>query len=200
MAQQPKALPTPVDWDELYPGRFLKASEFKGKQVTLRISEVRIEELVGDKGPQIKGVISFEKTDKQWAINRTNGICVKAMFGSKVQAWVGKRVTLFPALHDGEPCIRVWGSPDIERDMDVLVTLPRKRPFNMTMHKTGAKPAAATAAPDAKARPGRVQQPEPQTEREPGADDEPSSDLTLAPEQPFDPEASRALDLTLMDD
>lgn len=184
----PKVFAAPVDWDELYPGRFLKASEFKGKQVTLRISDVRIEELIGDKGPQIKGIISFERTDKQWAINRTNGICAKMMFGSKVQAWIGKRITLFPALHDGEPCIRVWGSPDIDKDFDVLVQLPRKRPFTMTMHKTGAKPATATTqaavAPAA---------------REPGADDEPT-ELTLAPEDQYDPEASRDLDLQLAEE
>lgn len=210
--QQTKALPVPVDWDELYPGRFLKATEFKGKQVTLRIAKVRIEELVGDKGPQIKGVISFERTDKEWAINRTNGICVKAMFGSKVQEWVGKRVTLYPAMHDGEPAIRVWGSPDIERDFEVVVALPRKRPFAMVMHKTGAKPAAAQ---NAQARPGRVQQPapapqpEPEREREPGADDEQAEglpadsdtgELTLAEDAPYDAAASRALDLSLVED
>jgi hypothetical protein len=123
MAQQQKVLPKPVDWDELYPGRFLKAVDFKGKQVTLRISEVKIEELVGDKGPQIKGVISFDKTEKQWALNKTNGICLKEMFGKKVQEWVGKRVTLFPSQWDGEDCIRVWGSPDIDADRGVTVAL-----------------------------------------------------------------------------
>ena len=69
-----KVLPKPVDWDELYPGRFLKAGDFKGKPVTLTISEVRLEELVGDKGPQVKGVISFKQTEKQWALNKTNEI------------------------------------------------------------------------------------------------------------------------------
>lgn len=143
MAQQAKVLPKPVDWEELYPGRFLKAVDFKGGKVTLRISEVKIEELVGDKGPQIKGVISFDKTEKQWALNKTNGICLKEMFGKKVQEWVGKRVTLFPSQWDGEDCIRVWGSPDIEADRSVTIALPRKRPFQMTMHKTGiAKPTA----------------------------------------------------------
>lgn len=187
MAQQQKALPKPVDWDELYPGRFLKASEFKGKQVTLRISEVRVEELVGDKGPQIKGVISFERTEKQWALNKTNGICLKSMFGSKVQQWVGKRVTLFPAMHDGEPAIRVWGSPDIEHDMEVQVALPRKRPFMMTMHRTGtgARPAASAqpAAP--------VAAPPSEPEREPGADDEAA---------PFDAELSREIDRQLAEE
>ena len=70
---QQKVLPTPVDWDELYPGRFLKAGEFKGQKVTLRIATVRIEELVGDKGPKVKGVIAFEQTEKQWALNRPTG-------------------------------------------------------------------------------------------------------------------------------
>lgn len=144
-----KVLPKPVDWDELYPGRFLKAGDFKGKQVTLTISEVRIEELVGDKGPQIKGVISFEKTEKQWALNKTNGICLKEMFGRQVQEWVGKRVTLFPSQWNGELCIRVYGSPDIPADKEVTIALPRKRPFNMTMHRTGtgskAKPADEAA-------------------------------------------------------
>jgi hypothetical protein len=38
---------------------------------------------------------------------------------------------------NGEPAIRIWGSPDIERDLDVTVTLPRRKPFRKTMHKTG---------------------------------------------------------------
>lgn len=136
MTEKVKVLPKPVDWDELYPGRFLKATEFKGQKVTLTISEVRIEELVGDKGPQIKGVISFERTEKQLALNKTNGICLREMFGRKVQEWVGKRVTLFPSTFDGEDCIRVWGSPDIAADMQATIALPRRRPFEMTMHKT----------------------------------------------------------------
>lgn len=144
MAQQAKVFPKPVDWDDLYPGRFIKASDFKGKKVTLKISEVKIEELVGDKGPQIKGVISFNETEKQLALNKTNGICLKEMFGKKVQEWVGHRVTLFPSQWDGEDCIRVWGSPELDRDRDVTIALPRKRPFSMTMHKTG--PSAAQAA------------------------------------------------------
>lgn len=142
MAAQPKVLPKPVDWDELYPGRFLKAVDFKGKPVTLKIAEVKIEELVGDKGPQVKGVISFERTEKQWALNKTNGICLKEMFGRKVQEWVGRQVTLFPSQWDGEDCIRVYGSPELEADREVVVALPRRRPFKMTMHRTGAGRAA----------------------------------------------------------
>jgi hypothetical protein len=135
MAEQAKVFPKPVDWDELYPGRFLKATDFKGKNVTLKIKEVNLEELVGDKGAQVKGVVSFDKTEKQLALNKTNGICLKSMFGKKVQEWVGKRVTLFASVWNGEECIRVFGSPDIDATNEITVQLPRKRPILMTMHK-----------------------------------------------------------------
>lgn len=130
-----KQLPTPVDWDQLYPGRFMKAGEFNGKKPTLTITAVKLDELEGTKGKQVKGIIGFKETEKALALNRTNGICIKAMFGRKVQEWVGKRVTLFAGTWDGEECIRVWGSPDIEADFEAKIELPRKRPFNMTMHK-----------------------------------------------------------------
>lgn len=141
MADQQKVFPIPVDWDELYPGRFMKAGEFKGKKPTLTIDKVKIEELVGDKGPQIKGIIFFKETEKQWALNKTNGICLKEMFGRKVQEWIGRRVTLFAGMWDGEECIRVWGSPELTADKDVTISLPRKRPFSMTMH--GRKPGTS---------------------------------------------------------
>lgn len=168
MAESKRIFPKPVDWDELYPGRFLKASELKGKKVTLRMREVTIEELIGDKGAQIKGLIAFEKTEKMLALNKTNGTLIKAMFGSKVQQWVGKRVTLFEDTWDGEPCIRIWGSPDIAADMEVQVALPRKRPFMKTMHKMGAPEAVKPATPISS---------QPPEGREPGSDDDLQSDL-----------------------
>lgn len=138
-----KVFPTPTDWDELYPGRFIKAGEFKGKKPTLTIVSVKIDELVGDKGPQIKGIITFRETEKALALNKTNGICLKELFGRKVQEWVGKRVTLFAGTWDGEECIRVWGSPDLAEDKEVTVQLPRKRPFKMTMHRVEPKAQAS---------------------------------------------------------
>ena len=81
MSTEAKVLPKPVDWDELYPGRFIKAGDFKGEKVTLRISMVKLEELVGDKGPQIKGVIGFEKTDTAVgpSIKPTASACAKCV-------------------------------------------------------------------------------------------------------------------------
>lgn len=136
----------PVDWDELYPGRFLKAGEMGEKPVTLTIQSVDLEELEGENGKKIKGVLTFERTPKQIALNKTNGICLREMFGRKVPDWEGKRVTWFASVWNGEPCIRVYGSPDIERDMEIQVQLPKRKPIKMTLRKTQAPGRAASVS------------------------------------------------------
>jgi hypothetical protein len=141
-------LKKPVDWDELYPGRFIKAGEFKGKKPTLTIKDVNLEELEGNKGKQIKGTIAWEETPKMLALNKTNGICLKAMFGKKLADWKGKKVTLFAAPYEGEEAIRVWGAPHLKEDIQVEIALPRKRSFNMTLHAVAEKPASREPGED----------------------------------------------------
>jgi hypothetical protein len=163
-----KALPKPVDFDQLYPNRFLKAGELGEKKLTLTISAVDIEELEGDKGKKVKGIVSFEKTNKQFVLNRTNGTCIREMFGRKIPEWIGKRITLFAGEWNGEPCVRIWGSPDIDSDRSIEVALPRRKPIRMTMHVVRANGQ-------------RAQQQAPQQrvpdvgsmDDEPGASDEP---------------------------
>lgn len=147
MNETTRSRPKPVDYDQLYPGRFLKAGELLGKKVTLTIADVDLEDLVGEDGkPKAKAILSFRETPKMLVMCKTNGLCIREMFGKELANWIGKRVTIFPDTWNGEPCIRIWGSPDIEADLDVQVTLPRRRPFTKTMHRTGAKADAAGAA------------------------------------------------------
>lgn len=151
-----------MDYDELFPGRFLKSGELKGKDVTLKIANVCTEELPDKKGTKvnkdgervrIRGIIAFEKTEKQLVLNKTNGECLKAMFGRNTDAWVGKRVTFYPATVDafGEEtlAIRVRGSPDIAQDMVADLQLgQKKRTARLKCTTTPAvapKQAAATA-------------------------------------------------------
>lgn len=136
MDTETRTRPKPVDFDELYPGRFLKAADLKGKKVTLTITDVDLEELVGDDNkPKAKCIIAFAGTQRQLVTCKTNGICIKAMFGRHVPEWRGKRITIFEDTWNGEPCIRIWGSPDIAEDIDVDIALPRRRPFRKTMHR-----------------------------------------------------------------
>ena len=134
-------------YDDLYAGRFLKAGNFDGRAVTLTIKGMFREELEGDDGKKIKVILSFVETEMQLVTAKTNGFCIRSMFGDKLADWIGKRVTLFPSTWNGEPAIRVWGSPDIAADMQVSVQLPRRKPIPMTMHKVvlGQQQAQAPA-------------------------------------------------------
>lgn len=142
-----------MDYSLLFPNRFLKAVEFKGKDVTLTIEKIEIETLEGDKGAKAKGIISFRETKKQLVLNRTNAECLAGMFGRDTDNWLGKRVTLFPAPFADNlglgvtVAIRVRGSPDIPANKQIEVRLPRKRPVKVTMLKTGPKSNEKSAAP-----------------------------------------------------
>lgn len=154
---QSRKLKKPVDYDELYPGRFIKAGELLGRKVTVTIVDVDLEELVSDDGtPKAKCIVSFKESEKKLVACKTNGMCIKEMFGKKLTAWVGKRIVLFPDTWNGEPCIRIWGSPDIPQDMRLTISLPRRRPFEKVMHCTakanGTKPQVEPSESDDTAR------------------------------------------------
>lgn len=139
-----------MDFDKLYPHRFLKAGDFGGKDVTLQISGVRLEELDGAKGKETKAVLSFNGTKKELVLNKTNGLCIKAMFGRETDAWLGKRLTFYPAaiqFQDSDLAIRVRGSPDLKSNITFELRLARKTPKAMTLFKTGGQPAAAQPTP-----------------------------------------------------
>lgn len=140
-----------MDYDQLFPGRFMKAGEFQGRAVTLTIASVEIEELPQDQGKaKVKGIISFRETKKGLVLNRTNGECFKALFGRETDGWIGKAVTLFTSEWNGEPAIRVKGAPHLKQPLAFELKLPKRRPTPMTLIPTG-KGAANGKAQQAEA-------------------------------------------------
>lgn len=143
----PKPLKKPLDWDELYPGRFLKAGQLGDRKPTLTIASVDVERLQDDKGGEkVKGVISFREVPYQWALNKTNGLVLRELFGRSLEGWVGRRVTLYRGAVEsgsqkGNPAVRVWGSPELERDRTITIALPRKKPFQVAVHVVQARDA-----------------------------------------------------------
>tara|TARA_Y100000310_G_C20200612_1_gene586711 strand:+ start:100 stop:576 length:477 start_codon:yes stop_codon:yes gene_type:complete len=143
---------TPVDYDELFPGRFLKAGLFQGRKPTLLVTAVKTEKLPADDGEdEERGLLFFEQTEKQLIVNSTNGQCIMGIMnhilgegkGRKVQSWVGHSFTFVSAKvkYKGKPVdgIRLHGSPDLDRDIKVEVILPKRKPVMMTMYATGKK-------------------------------------------------------------
>jgi hypothetical protein len=153
-------------YDELYPGRFLKSGQFKGRDVTLTIARIRTEALPDKKGKEVtKGILGFAETQLELVLNRTNGEAIKALFTKETPKWIGKRVTFYPAAYkdnatgEESTAIRVRGSPDIAADISFILELARKKPSPQKLLKTtvgsgSSKPAAPKEEPAAPAETG----------------------------------------------
>lgn len=101
------------DYRSMYGKEWLGAWDFE-RDVTLTITDVTAAELVASGGRKSKRpAVSFKGTDKRLALNATNGKAIAGMYGTKTEAWIGKRITLFKTMTrkpdgDGEvECIRV---------------------------------------------------------------------------------------------
>jgi len=146
------------------PNDWLHGSDLAGKAHTLTITAVSVELFADDARADAKtrrqGVLEFAKTLKRLGLNRTNRECLRAMFGPDdpsqdvVPLWTGKRVTFFPspernpATGKVEPAVRIKGSPDIAAAITFTLNLPRRKPRQVTLVRTG--PAAVKEAEPAK--------------------------------------------------
>jgi hypothetical protein len=146
----------PKNFNECYKGRFLKAGLLDGKHVTVTIADIFLEDLEGEKGIEEKCILTMEGKKMQLVLCKLNALCIKAMFGSSISAWIGKRIILWPTdtiapMKKGEACIRIWGSQDIEKEITIPIALPRRKAFNVTLRKslpTGTPPPATTTQPE----------------------------------------------------
>ena len=139
-----------LSFDELFPGKYIKAGEFKGKAVTLTVKSVEREMLSnGTGGEEGAAIVSFAETEKQFVMNKTNGVCFRAMFGDDTGDWVGHKVTLHAVedesgLSESRQCIRVAGSPELDKQLRFRAHLGRKL-VTQTLEPTKAKAKAAPA-------------------------------------------------------
>jgi hypothetical protein len=134
-----------MDWRAAFKGQFIKAVEFGGKEPTLTISDAKLVKVEDEKTKKEKDklVIFFREIDRGWIPCKTACFCVSAIAGSNDTAtWAGKRLTLFcdPAVQFGSLTVegvRVKGSPDLTRPIDVTIRLPKKKPFIAHLVPTG---------------------------------------------------------------
>ncbi len=147
----------PRSWEELFPGRFLKHSHVgAGTEVTI---ERVYNTTVDDKLAQVARIAPVQGIEQQdWGLNKTNGLCLRAMFGDTIRDWFGKRVYLHESTVEhgrekGKPCIRIAASRDIPSDVKAVIDFHTKRikPFTITIKaiaqaKTANKVEATPAA------------------------------------------------------
>lgn len=101
-----------IDGELAFPSRFIGAADLKGKDVTLTVADVSMEDLLLKGGKKTrKVVIGFEKTPKLMVCNKTNAVTIADLLGSEMKGWIGKRITLYPTTTKMGPktvsCVRV---------------------------------------------------------------------------------------------
>lgn len=121
-----------MDFELLYPSRYVKAADLMGKEITKTIKAVKLEELEGVDGTKkAKVIVYFADSQKMWVVPRTCGEALRLMFGRETDKWAGKRVTLFSKKVDsfGEEvdAVRVKGSPDIKEPIKEIIQRGRKK-------------------------------------------------------------------------
>ncbi|MFZ1756518.1 MAG: hypothetical protein WBO46_05745 [Caldilineaceae bacterium] len=100
----------PQSFSELYPGKYLKASDLQGKSYTLRIMSVSVEKLRQFDGTQAwKVVLTFDKAQKLLILNKTQCKALTDITGSEqFQSWQGVTVKLSPVTaQNGKPTIHI---------------------------------------------------------------------------------------------
>jgi hypothetical protein len=145
----------------LYPGRFLRAEDLHGKEVTIKIVDLYGQRLEGkDAAKKQKTILVFERSTpgpREIVLAKINACAIKGMWGDKIQDIVGKRITIYgtnrllPMMvgeNKGKICIRIKGSPDIDRPIPVTFVVPRRRPVEMVMQPTGKGKSPAESKVD----------------------------------------------------
>lgn len=126
--------------DELYPSKYLKASDLEGRTVNVVMDRIEIEE-VGQKKER-RPILYFQHKDKGLVLNKTNAKKISSLYGGNYDDWSGREIALFSMMVEfsGEqvPAIRVgipakvkkeWlrGNSDLGRAKEKPVAAPPPR-------------------------------------------------------------------------
>ena len=79
--------------NDMYPSKYIKASDLKGNEWPLVIDRIENEEINEGK---FKPVLYFRKAAKGLVMNRTNAMTIASYYGPETEGWFGKEVILYP--------------------------------------------------------------------------------------------------------
>ena len=81
----------------MYPSDYLNAADLHGKDVTVTIGSVTIEDVPDPQGKKKKkAVVLFQGKSKKWPLPKTCAKQLAKKFGPDADGWVGKAIVIFP--------------------------------------------------------------------------------------------------------
>src|SRR4051812_43378292 len=97
--------------NEIFPSKYLKASDLAGKPLEVLIKDAPTEMLGSGNDAEQKTVLYFLKGVKPLPLNMTNWDAVAAIAGDDTKDWPGHRVELYPTTTELKgkvvDCIRI---------------------------------------------------------------------------------------------
>ena len=83
--------------DDVFPSKYLKASDLNGKPITATIESAPLETLKNPEGKeQLKTILYFKKARKALPLNMTNWDAVAEIAGADSDDWPGCEIELYP--------------------------------------------------------------------------------------------------------
>ena len=85
-----------MTFDDMFPGKFLKAADLNGHPVKAIIERVELRDVVGQgKEQDYKPVLYFQGKQKGLILNKTNGRAITDAYDD-TEAWQGKELEIYP--------------------------------------------------------------------------------------------------------
>lgn len=81
---------------DAFPSNFIKASDLRGQDVQVVISNVTMEDIGGDHKP----VLHFQGKERGMVLNKTNSNVITDVYGDETNEWIGKPITIYPTRTD----------------------------------------------------------------------------------------------------
>jgi len=82
--------------DSAFPSTYLKAADLMGRNASVVMNYVKMEDIGGDHKP----ILYFVGKEKGLVLNKTNSNNISAIYGWETDEWSGKPVVLYPTMVD----------------------------------------------------------------------------------------------------
>jgi hypothetical protein len=106
-----------MDAEKLFPSKWLKAADLKGREVEVIIDHAEPQPVGEDKEQRL--VIYFVGLEKGLVVNKTNYSRIKAEYGSETNDWKDKKLVLYTIVTNYK-----------DEEVDALrVKIPGKQPL-----------------------------------------------------------------------
>jgi hypothetical protein len=87
--------------NDLYPSRYLKASDLGGVPHVLKILRIEVQDIGNPQKPDRKPVMYFADKEKRLVSNKTKALAIAARFGPDMGPWIGKDIEMFSTIVSG---------------------------------------------------------------------------------------------------